>query len=334
MRPGSARLWATGVSTGGEHVYRFDSNALAPGKRFEAWLALHDRHLEKLRMEPAADRPFTAEIGVQPMDGVSLVLSTGCGFRMARTRSEIARTSTHFYTACVHLDGAARVRSLGGERALNTGDVFLLDSMHEFELGLEQPFRHLLIKVPKRWIDARIARPDLLAGAVLPCDNPLARLFANYLAAGFETADRLSASARAMTTQHLLDLLAEAFTGLHASDPLSSQARRAALFAWACRLIALRFSEPDLRPENIACGVGVSTRMLHKIFAGHDETVMKVVLAERVERAAKLLAQPAGRERTITEIAYACGFNDASHFGRVFEARMGATPSQWRREVR
>ena len=39
---------------------------------------------------------------------------------------------------------------------------------------------------------------------------------------------------------------------------------------------------------------------------------------------------PEAFHRSVTEIAFACGFNDASHFGRVFAAKMHMTPSQWR----
>jgi AraC-like DNA-binding protein len=49
-----------------------------------------------------------------------------------------------------------------------------------------------------------------------------------------------------------------------------------------------------------------------------------------VNRAARLLSAPEAADRSITDIAFACGFNDSSHFGRVFAARRGMTPSRWR----
>jgi AraC family transcriptional regulator, positive regulator of tynA and feaB len=55
---------------------------------------------------------------------------------------------------------------------------------------------------------------------------------------------------------------------------------------------------------------------------------------ERVSRAAKLLSAPEAADRSITDIAFACGFNDSSHFGRAFAARMGMAPSQWRKRAR
>ncbi|WP_230461412.1 helix-turn-helix domain-containing protein [Sphingobium sp. CAP-1] len=48
----------------------------------------------------------------------------------------------------------------------------------------------------------------------------------------------------------------------------------------------------------------------------------------RLERASAMLA--AGDGRTITDIAFAVGFNDSAFFTRCFRRRYGASPSQWR----
>jgi transcriptional regulator GlxA family with amidase domain len=58
---------------------------------------------------------------------------------------------------------------------------------------------------------------------------------------------------------------------------------------------------------------------------------MRRVYDERVRRAAGLLTEAEAAHGPVTEIAFACGFNDASHFGRAFAARMHTTPTQWRR---
>jgi len=62
--------------------------------------------------------------------------------------------------------------------------------------------------------------------------------------------------------------------------------------------------------------------------------VSRRIFDERIRHAAKLLSDPHATHRTVTDIAFACGFNDSSHFGRVFSARMSMTPSQWRKKTR
>jgi AraC family transcriptional regulator, positive regulator of tynA and feaB len=97
---------------------------------------------------------------------------------------------------------------------------------------------------------------------------------------------------------------------------------------------SLDCERPALRlgaPADIARDVGVSSRTLARIFAEHNETVMRRVFDERVRQAARLLAAPAAAHRSVTDIAVACGFNDVSHFGRAFAHRMQMAPSQWRR---
>ncbi|MGH6734569.1 MAG: helix-turn-helix domain-containing protein [Methyloceanibacter sp.] len=314
-------------------MFRFSSNVVEPRERIELWDDFLAQTLAPFRTEPAGESPFHVEIGMQMVGDLPIVNVDGRGYRGARGKSEIARSREHFYVATVHVGGAASLAGPDKETSLARGDVFVLDTMHELEFGLEAPYRHLLVKVPKEWLEARVARPDLLCGSVLTRDNALAQLFASYLAAGFLTADRLSASAATMFAQHLIDLLAEAFAGPEPDRPAPSKAWRAAMLTHACRLMALKFGDPDLNPQRIAEQLGISTRMLHRIFAEHGETVMQHLLTERLDRAAKLLGSPHVRHRGITEIAFACGFNDLTHFGRVFAERMGMPPSQWRKQA-
>jgi AraC family transcriptional activator of tynA and feaB len=166
---------------------------------------------------------------------------------------------------------------------------------------------------------------------MLRCDNPMSRLFASYVRNGFETATALGADAAALFAAHAVELLALALGERPSGEPLPAQALREALFVRAGRLIALRFAEPGLTPERIARALGVSVRMLQRIFAERGTTVMGRVWEERVSRAAKLLATPEASHRSITEIAFACGFNDSAHFARAFTSRMAVAPSRWRR---
>jgi AraC family transcriptional regulator, positive regulator of tynA and feaB len=115
---------------------------------------------------------------------------------------------------------------------------------------------------------------------------------------------------------------------------LSSQARRTSVFIRACHTIALRFADPELTTKEIADDAGVSARFLQLIFAEQGTSVFRRIFDERIRHAAKLLSDPQAIHRTVTDIAFACGFNDSSHFGRLFSARMSMTPSQWRKQTR
>jgi len=126
-------------------------------------------------------------------------------------------------------------------------------------------------------------------------------------------------------------LLAQLLDEAHRDHPTPSAAWRSAIFLGACQLIALKFGDPELTPDELARELGVSSRTLARVFAANHETVMRRVFDERLRQAARLLTAPEAAHRSVTDIAFACGFNDVSHFGRMFAARMHMTPSRWRR---
>jgi AraC-like DNA-binding protein len=305
------------------------TDTILPRERGEFWTDLVSRHVTPMCIEPAGEQPLRGEVQARVIGNLGVARVAGRGVRAFHTRVQIARTQDHLYAACVNLDGEARIGRRGEHIALQKGDVFITDSRHEFTLDLEQPWRHLLITLPTQWIDGRVTRPDLLAGVVLH-DDPLARLWANHLASGFMLSGDFSPIAGKLFARHSVDLLAQVLEEAHCDQPTPSEAVRAAIFLNACHVITLRFGDPSLTPVQIAQELKVSTRTLARVFAANNATVMQRLFDERVRQAAKLLTMPKAFHRSVTEIAFDCGFKDVSHFGRVFAAKMHIPPSQWR----
>lgn len=302
-----------------------------PRERADFWADLVSRHVNPMRIEPAGEIPLHGEVQARAIGELAAATVSGRGLRASHGGPQVALTRDHRYAVGVHLAGEARIARRGEQVALQPGDVFITDFRYEFAFDLERPWRHLVVTLPTCWIDSRVARPELISGAVLR-DQPLARLLACHLDNGYAIAGAFSPAAATLFAGQSVDLLTQALAEQHSWQPTPSEAWRAAMFVRGCRLVALQFGDPTLTPDRIARGMRVSTRTLDRIFAAHGETVMRRVLDERVRRAAELLTSPAAAHRSVTEIALACGFNDSSHFGRAFVARMHVTPSRWRQQ--
>lgn len=92
--------------------------------------------------------------------------------------------------------------------------------------------------------------------------------------------------------------------------------------------VASRLSDPDLRLDDIAESVGLSTGFFHRAFKRTtDETPLAYIQRKRIEHAMQLLAAP---DLSISAIAIRVGFWSPSHFARLFRRRTGITPSQYR----
>jgi len=91
-----------------------------------------------------------------------------------------------------------------------------------------------------------------------------------------------------------------------------------------------QLADPDFTVERLAETVGLTRRTLTRKTKEHlGQTPSQLIRTMRVERGARLLAETA---KTVSQIAYAVGFNSLSYFSRSFRAHFGVPPSTYRAE--
>ena len=96
----------------------------------------------------------------------------------------------------------------------------------------------------------------------------------------------------------------------------------------ALELMQNNLSNP-LHRDRVAKSIGLSTRQLDRLFRRHlGKSFADHYRSIRLETAGELLRHST---LTITEIAIACGFANASHFSTCFKAENGFSPSEERR---
>jgi AraC-like DNA-binding protein len=78
----------------------------------------------------------------------------------------------------------------------------------------------------------------------------------------------------------------------------------------------------------VAAKAGISLRYLQKLFTQRGSTCSEYIYSLRLDHAARLLDRRAllTTNQPLSEVAYACGFNDYSHFARKFRRRFGCPP--------
>jgi AraC-like DNA-binding protein len=95
--------------------------------------------------------------------------------------------------------------------------------------------------------------------------------------------------------------------------------------------IALHLSEPDLTAARVAAAMKISVRQLHLLFEPTGTSFAEHVLDRRLEECRAILEGPSSRARSVTDIAFAWGFNSLSSFYRAFGQRFGVSPGMVRR---
>jgi len=95
----------------------------------------------------------------------------------------------------------------------------------------------------------------------------------------------------------------------------------------AIDVVERNISDPDLDIDRFSTEIGVSRMQLYrKLDALTEMTVKEFVRDIRLKRAAQLLVQ---KKMNVSEVAYAVGFKDLSHFRKCFRQEFGMSSSEY-----
>lgn len=89
--------------------------------------------------------------------------------------------------------------------------------------------------------------------------------------------------------------------------------------------------EAPMSPSEIARDIGVSTRQLERLFGRYLNCSPKKYFVDlRLQKAQRLLVQT---DMSVTEVAFATGFNSPTHFSKTYRVHFGIQPSGQRNKI-
>ena len=250
--------------------------------------------------------------------------------RVLRTPSRISRASDDFILIALGKHGVGAVLQDGREAIIHPGEFAFYDTTRPYELQFNDDFAQTIFQVPRAMLHRRITVTESLTAVTFTPDRPLERLAYNFMASVVDVADRLDQDAALRLSGQAVDLVAMAISERLGANPLSPSTHRSALL---CRLkahIMAHLQNPDLCLAETASALGISPRYVNSLLADEQTSFQRYVLAQRLERCKRDLSSPMLAHRHVGEIAFAWGFNDLSHFGRVFREHFGMSPRDFR----
>lgn len=292
----------------------------------ESWREHISDAFVPLSPEPIGPGPFSSTLSGLQRGPLRLFRIEGTAQRVRRGRREIARSRGDAVYLNVQLSGTGEVRAGGAVRRTTAGTGALVLSEAPFELAFEDGFNQLCVAMPVAWLSERLGLPlgvvssrslNLLAGP--------GRVMKAALASLLERPDGPEAEAG-------VDLFAIALDhALRQGEPTAAtEAGASPRSAELRRLIRRRLADETLSPAAAASEMGCSVRTVHAAAQSTGQSFGQLLLEARLAAAAVALASAPPDRGRVAAVAYACGFNDLSHFSRAFRRRFGAPPSAWR----
>ena len=287
---------------------------LSDRQRFIRFAELFEHFSNTGELDPASDVPFRATMNSIHIGTTMLGRCDGSFVTVRREKRQVIETGDdRFCLARNTGDLPSQVIHRGREFTMRPGAMVLLK--------LDEPFfaadgashkRFTNVHLPVDTLRAMVPDADDLVGCELEPGGALslAMDYSDLLLRHSAAADEAGMAIAA----HLLDLAA---IGLGARSDIAAAARRRGL-------LETRFHEPDFSAQKLAAAAGLSERYVNELLFEAGASFTTRLNELRLRKAADLLAHREGR---ISDIAFACGFNDLSYFNRCFRRRFGLTPT-------
>lgn len=301
------------------------------GERLSYWIdAVCDTYVQLDCDGPRDFKPFHGEIAVEQLATLGLSRVTSTTQRVKRTPAKISHAVEDFFLVSIQTVGQGTLVQDGRAAKLNPGDFALYDSTRPYELIFEGDFQQYVLRLPGPGLRSRLKRAEALTAQVVSGSRGAGHLMISMirsLAADIETLEPASVAAVAESVEHIL------IAGL-CSLPGASEPPVSGLTAFHREQIKSyarqRLRDPRLSAAEIAAHLRLSPSTVHRVFAGEPETITNWIWSQRLDSVKRDLCDPSLAARSVSELAFGWGFNDAAHFSRAFRARFGCSPRELR----
>jgi AraC-like DNA-binding protein len=306
------------------------TDGVAPGEREGFWRQALSETFVPMTVGAVPQDRFGGRIRADWIGRLMVAEVASTAQDVRRTSREIGRTDAEYLQLATVGRGVGRVVQDGREAFLGPGDFAVFETTRPFWWTFGGDWDVGVFTLPRASVGLSETESRRLTARRLDGRTGITGVVSRFLRDLGSHADSLSGSQSERVLADVTDLVV-ALLGdwVDDSDAVRSSLQRSLLLRIK-DYIDGRLADPTLGPAEIAAAVNISTRYLHKLFAGEQRSVSQYVRGLRLERCRRDLLDPRLADRSIATIAFGWGFGDLSGFNRAFRAAFGATP----REVR
>jgi len=255
---------------------------------------------------------------------------------LAGNESDLAsRSAAGHHILLVNHDQALVIRRSERTLSLAPGEACLLSNSEPFTPV--SPFfgRTSCIRIPNEVLEQHALRLDELIARSIAPQTPALALLIDYLDTVDRRSNQLPPPLRELVQTHIHDLVALVLgaNGERVST-VNGRGLKAARERAIKRDIAAGMAQRDLNIEAVAARHKISARSLQRLFAREQSTFTGHLMELRLNAVRHMLRDGRHAARSISELAFDCGFGDMSHFNHAFRRRFDASPTQIRRAAK
>lgn len=314
------------------------STSELPGRhRIDRWTAFGSETLSDMTVDPYDRDTFQARLSRRQIGNFGFIWMDSTAATARRRSSNMGHWASpggDAFLLTVQDSGESAAEQDGRQGVMRPGDMILRGHNKPWLTRFLSPVSTVTIKIPLTSLLSRLGDPERLTGEIISGGSGPAKLAAAVIRAVKRSLEESPDEAwDDAVTDVILDSLSIACRSIQ--FPFEAQrtcaAARSKMLSGVFRYIDAHLDDPQLSSTSIASTLGVSLRSLQRMFVETGQTPRHYILNRRLDHAARRLKRETALDgASVTEIAYATGFNELSYFSRSFHQRFGLSPRQYR----
>jgi AraC-like DNA-binding protein len=301
------------------------TEAVPAADRFGYWRRAVCEGVVGAETESPRPGPFYARMAASRAAGFGFATFAASGHAVVRTPAMARGDGEAPFLLNLQRRGESRYGDGAGAVSVREGEIALVNTGRPFRVVFPGEVSRVIAILPRPLLRARVPWCGDIGALKIDGALPAAEPLRAYLGTAGRTLALLDARTAGAFLENLANLLALAL----APAPGGEGPRRARFDALRAHM-RRNIADPGFAPRRAAADLGISLRALHRLFAEAGTSFGRSLLEARLDASRRILDDPAQAGRAISDIAFACGFNELSHFSRAFRARFGLPPRAYR----
>ncbi|MET4575278.1 helix-turn-helix domain-containing protein [Ottowia thiooxydans] len=307
-----------------------------PGDPFERWHQVTCRNYSVTECRSVKDASFSAQVRVRALGDLAISqisshVSQGVDLKVTRGRREIRKDYRDDFLIWIGGSGTTVLEQGGRATQLRAGDMCLHDQATPFSLTFSQRSAAAMITVPRPIMLQRFAQAEQWTALQARSELPISRLAtATFREIAMQEPDTQSDFFGEKIWSAALDIWLAAIQTCAPAPTASRLSRKEQRMRSAERFFLQRLNDPEVTLESAATELHMSSRTLLRLFADRGTTPMHWLWEERLKACREALVR--GQYERVSDVAFAFGFRNLSHFSRAFKALHGVNAQQLLRQ--
>lgn len=306
-------------------IAAFSTSTLPPPERAAAWSRMISRSYFPLDLSYRAPEQFSGSLRRWSLGGLQASCLSSEAALYRRRREHLRDMGEEDFLLTIPCMRAVRFLQMGREVRCDPGGFILERGNEPYVFSYEGANRLIVAKISGADLEARLPDPGRYCAMSFDAARGVGALLSDMVRLSERHAPEMNQSAAAQIGKQVIDLLALAVEADPRAIRSSHSTVRRAHIRRIDAIIADRFSDASLDPAQVAALCDISPRYLHELCRRDGASFGERLKRCRLEQVRAALLRR-GEARSITELAFAAGFSDASSFSRSYRQTFNESP--------